>query len=320
MKNPIIPTILGFIAVIFWSTSIAFSRRVTLHMGTLNTAFFNLLCSGILLLILQRIIYKKEFFPKLTRLPFAYFYKAGIFMVINLAVFYGAVGEAASNEAVIVVGIINYLWPGLIFLFSVPLLKQRASYSRLILGIIIAFTGTAVALIEGNRISMSNLQTSLKGNVFAYLLALAAAVSWGLYSNMARKFKMNDDSISVPVVFIVSGFFMLVLQLIKGEMPRFALSGWEYMEFANLVIFPTALAFLFWQKAMSEGNKNLVTAFSYMIPLVSTLVSGLYLDVRIGPGFWAAALMVLSGAVLCRLSIIEKPSMTSPPSKCKESL
>lgn len=305
MKNPLIPTILGFTALVFWSTNVAFSRRVTEHMGTLNTAFFNLLLSGLLLLIIQRFIYKKEFFPKLTRLPFAYFYKVGIFMVINITVFYGAVGEAASHEAVIVVGIINYLWPGLIFLFSVPLLKQRAAYGRLLPGIVIAFTGTAVALMEGNRISASDLQATIKGNVFPYLLALVAAVSWGLYSNLVRKFKMNDDNVSVPLVFIISAVFILVLQLLRGETPRLALSGWEYAEFAYLVIFPNAFAYLFWQKAMSQGNKNLVTAFSYMIPLVSTLVSGFYLDVRIGAGFWAAALMVLSGAVLCRLSINE---------------
>lgn len=303
MKHSIFSTVLGFLAIAFWSTYIAFSRSVTEKMGTLNTAFFNLLFSGLLLLAIQWVIYRKEFIPKIKRLPFEYFYKVGIFMVLNLVVFYGAVGEAASREAVIVVGIINYLWPGLIFLFSVPLLKRRAAYGWLVPGILIAFAGTALALLEGNRVSVSDLQVSLRGNVFPYLLALAAAVSWGFYSNLARKFKSVEDVISVPLIIIVSAGFILVLQWVKGEAPQLSLSGWEYMEFGYLVIFPTALAYLFWQKAMSEGNKDLVAAFSYMVPLLSTLVSGIYLDVRIGPGFLVAVLMVLLGAVLSRKSI-----------------
>ena len=303
MKHSIISTVLGFSALVFWSTSIAFSRSVTEKIGTLNTAFFNLLFSGLLLFVVQWVIYRKEFIPKIKRLPFEYFYKVGIFLVLYMVAFYGAVGEAASREAVIVVGIVNYLWPGLIFLFSVPLLKQRTAYGWLVPGILIAFMGTAMALLEGNRVSVSDLQASLGGNIFPYLLALTAAVSWGLYSNLARKFKMAEDIISVPLLFIISSGFILVLQLIRGEAPRLNLSGWEYMEFGYLVIFPTALAYLFWQKAMSGGNKDLVAAFSYMVPLVSTVVSGLYLDIRIGPGFWAAALMVLLGAVWCRKSI-----------------
>jgi len=303
MNRSFYSTVLGFLALVFWSTSIAFSRGVTEKIGTLNTAFFNLLFSGVLLFAVQWLIYRKKFIPGIKRLPFDYFYKVGIFMAVYMAVFYGAVGEAVSREAVIVVGIINYLWPGLIFLFSVPLLKQRASYRWLVPGILIAFMGTVMALLEGNRVSVSDLQATLRGNMFPYLLALAAAVSWGLYSNLARRFKMAGDVISVPLIFIISSAFILVLQLIRGEFPRVSLSGWEYMEFGYLVIFPTALAYLFWQKAMSEGNKDLVAAFSYMVPLVSTLVSGIYLDVRIGPGFWAAALMVLFGAVLCRKSI-----------------
>jgi drug/metabolite transporter (DMT)-like permease len=67
-------------------------------------------------------------------------------------------------------------------------------------------------------------------------------------------------------------------------------TGWQYLEFAYFVIFPMALAYLFWFKAMRDGKKEMVTAFSYLVPFVSTLISGLYLKVKIGPSFCAAAL------------------------------
>lgn len=303
MKGLNVPTALGILALVFWSTSIAFSRSVTEHMGTLNTAFFNLLYSGLLLLCIQWIIYKKEFFLKIRRLPLSYLFKAGSFMVIYMVSFYLAVGEASSREAVIVVGIINYLWPGLTFLFSIPLLKYKARYTLLITGILVAFSGTTIALMQGDRLSLADIQSTLKGNLMPYLLAFLAAVSWGLYSNLTRKFKVKEDILSVPLLLVLSGLVILILQLFKGDVPELVLFGWEYLEFTYLVIFPTALAYLFWYRAMREGNKNLVTAVSYLVPLASTLVSGLYLKVKIGFGFWAAALMVLIGAVLCRVSI-----------------
>jgi drug/metabolite transporter (DMT)-like permease len=296
-------TILGILALVFWSTSVAFSRSVTEHMGTLNTAFFNLLFSGVLLLGIQGLIYKKEFFLKLKRLPLAYFYRVGIFMVLYMVVFYAAVGGAASREAVIVVGIINYLWPGLTFLFSVPLLKHKARYGLLIIGIVIAFAGTATAVLEGNRLSATDIRLTVKDNLLPYSFALLAAVSWGLYSNLARKFKTDEDIISVPLIFIISSGVVLALMLFQGKAPELSLTGWEYPEFAYLVTFPTALAYLSWNRAMRDGNKILVTAISYLVPLASTLISGLYLHVNIGPGFWAAAFMVLLGAVVCKKAV-----------------
>jgi drug/metabolite transporter (DMT)-like permease len=303
MKRSIVPTILGLLALLFWSTSVAFSRSITEHMGTLNTAFFNLLFSGLLLLVMQFIIFKRELFLKIQRLPRSYLYKAGSFMVIYMVLFYLAIGEAASREAVIVVGIINYLWPGLTFLFSVPLLEHKAGYTLLVTGILTAFLGTAVALLQGNRLSLPDLQATLKDNLIPYLLAFLAAVSWGIYSNLTRKFKVDNDIVSVPLLFVISGIVVLIVQSVKGEVPQLDLSGWEYLEFAYLVVFPTALAYWFWYMAMREGNKNLVTAVSYFVPLASTLVSGLYLNVGIGIEFWAAAVLVLLGAVMCRAAL-----------------
>ncbi|MCP4147095.1 MAG: EamA family transporter [bacterium] len=306
MNKTLFPTTLGLLAIIFWSTSVAFSRTIAEHMGTLNTAFFNLLFSGLLLLLLQWLISKKnkkKFLPTLTGLPFSYILKVGIFMALYMVVFYMAIGEATSREAVVVAGIINYLWPGLTFLFSVPILKLKAKKNLLYTGVLIAFTGTAVALFEGNRLSIQDISASLNDNLWPYLFAFAAALLWGLYSNMVRKFKVENDSTAVPLMFLLASLLILTLQLLNGEFPKLSLSGWQYLEFTYLVVFPTALAYLFWNSAMRDGNKNLVVAISYLIPLASTAINGLYLNIKISPGFWTAASMVLLGAVLCRMSI-----------------
>lgn len=269
-----------------------------------------MLCSGIFLFLLQLSIYKKELFRKIAKLPFAYFYKVGTFLVIYMVLFYIAIGEASSREAVIVVGIINYLWPGLAFFFSVPVLKNRAKLSLLIPGILVAFTGTTTAILIGHQLSLTDIESAFHGNLAPYIFAFIAAVSWGIYSNITRKFKVKEDAAALPILLLLSAFVILILLALKGKVPQLDLSGSQYWEFIYVVIFPTAMAYLFWDNAMKWGNKNLVVAFSYSTPLVSTLISGYYLNVSINIGFGIAALLVIIGAILCSWSIYEKKGCT----------
>lgn len=296
-------TLSGVIAILLWSTTIAFSRSIAEKIGTFNTAFFTMLCSGAFLLLVQLLIYKKGLFRKIAELPFSYLYKVGSFLVAYMVLFYIAVGEATSREAVIVVGIINYLWPGLAFLFSVPILKNRANFNLLIFGILVAFGGTTAAILKGYQLSFTDIKIAVYGNVVPYFLALIAAISWGIYSNMTRKIQVKEDVVALPILFLISSSVILIFQLLKGEIPQINLSGSQYWEFAYVVIFPTALSYLFWDKAMKKGNKNFVLSVSYLIPLASTLISGYYLSVPIDIGFGIAAILVIMGAIMCKWSI-----------------
>ncbi len=304
-----IPTLLGLFAIFFWSTNIAFSRSVTEKTGALNAGFFIMLGGGIFLLILLLLIYRKAFFQKVAGLPLSYYYKVGIYLVAYMVLFYIAVGEAASREAVITVGIINYLWPGLVFLFSVPILKNKARYGLLFLGILAGFGGTTAAVLSGAQLSVAELTLAFRGNVFPYLCAFIAALLWGFYSNITKKFQVKEDIVVLPLLFLLSAMVILLIQLLKGETPHLELAGSQYWEFAYIVIFPVSLAYLSWESAMKRGKKELIAAMSYAIPVVSTLISGYYLGVPIGFGFGLAALLVVIGALLCKWSIISAENL-----------
>jgi drug/metabolite transporter (DMT)-like permease len=309
MKSTKLPTLLGIGAIIFWSTSIAFTRSVAEKMGTLNMAFFNLVFSSTFLLLVQWFRYKKDFFSKIAGLSFAYLAKVGSFVVVYMILFYLAIGEASTRSTVIVIGIINYLWPGFIFLLSVPILKNKARYGILISGVVVAFAGTTLALLEGHRISLAELASAFKGDIKPLVFAFVAAVSWAVYSNITRKFQGEADRLAMPVFLLAAGLVALCIQLVKGEVPALRLTGLQLLELAYLAIFPTGLAYLFWDRAMKQGNKDLVVASSYIIPLASTFISGYYLRVPIGLGFGLAAVLVIVGAVLCRWSLINVSSL-----------
>jgi drug/metabolite transporter (DMT)-like permease len=49
-----------------------------------------------------------------------------------------------------------------------------------------------------------------------------------------------------------------------------------------------------------------VAALSYFIPILSTLISVLYLGIATGPRVWIGCALVAAGSVICKYSVIER--------------
>ena len=307
-------TLKGFLAIIFWSTTIAFSRNIIKVMGILNSAFFLFFISGSLLMILEFIKYKNKFITIIRTIPAKYFYKVGIFFVSYMVLFYFALGSAGSKEAVLVVGLLNYLWPAFCFIFSIIILKNKSRKLLLTIGILFSFGGTILTLTGTNTFDYILLKKSTGQNILPYLLAFLAAVSWGAYSNLTRKYQFENDTIVLPLLFIISSVFIFIIILLnrdfRGLNLIFNLSSPQYFKFLYLILFPTTISYFLWDRAMKKGDKNLVISFSYLIPLLSTLTTGFVLDIKISLNMGLAAILIIGGAFFCKKGIIEETSPT----------
>jgi drug/metabolite transporter (DMT)-like permease len=65
----------------------------------------------------------------------------------------------------------------------------------------------------------------------------------------------------------------------------------------------TALAYVFWDIAMRDGDVVLVASCSYLTPFFSTVVSCVYLSVWPGPSLWVGCLLIIVGSFLSWRSI-----------------
>jgi len=293
-------TLLGILAILLWSSTTALARSLTEQLGTTTTAAAVFLLSGAIgctHLVLSRKL------GRLRRLPRAYLLGSGGLFVLYMVCLYLAIGLAATRVQVIGVGIINYLWPGLTLVFSVPLLGKRAR-AWLLPGALMAFAGGALAMAQGGSFSWSAFADGLMAGSVPYLLALVAALCWALYSNLSRRWGGKAEGTAVPVFLLASGLVWLALRCLFAEAPQWTLrSAAELLYMATL---PTLAAYTFWEAAMRRGNMVLVAALSYFIPLVSTAISCVYLGVRPGANLWTACLLVVAGAVVCKLSLRER--------------
>ncbi len=65
----------------------------------------------------------------------------------------------------------------------------------------------------------------------------------------------------------------------------------------------TALAYVFWDIAMRDGDVVLVASCSYLTPFFSTVVSCVYLNVWPGLNLWVGCLLIIVGPFLSWRSI-----------------
>jgi len=294
-------TIFGILAILFWGTTIAFSRSLTEQLGPLTTASWIYLLSGIWGCIY--LISKPGGIKKTFQLPILYLIGCGALFVIYTASLYLAVGFAFNREQVIEVSIINYLWPGLTLVFSLPILHKKGKIT-LIPGVILAFGGFYLATVNSGMFSWEVFKGNFQVSYFPYLLAFMAAICWGFYSNFARRWAGHTEGGAVPIFLLVTG---LILTTIRFMFPEE--SYWTprvVVELLYMSIFPTFLAYFFWDRAMRKGKIILVASLSYFTPLLSIIISSLYLQVAIKANLWIACGLVIVGAVICKFSIIDK--------------
>jgi drug/metabolite transporter (DMT)-like permease len=158
-------------------------------------------------------------------------------------------------------GLLNYLWPLLIVLFSSLLPGERLAPHHVI-GALLGLAGTAL-LFAGNSGS-----GFAPGQVPGLIAALVAAFVWAAYSVMSRKLK------SVPTD-AVAGFCLATALLAMAVHGMVETTVWpetstQWLAIVALGVGPVGAAFYAWDVGMKRGDIRVLGAASYATPLLST--------------------------------------------------
>lgn len=300
-------TLAGIFSVLIWSTTIAFSKSVMQAEGNYNAMFMIYFFSGFVILGMLLLWQKKELLTKWKNLSFEFYLKIGIFLLLNNVLLYIAIGLASDENELLIVAIINYLWPIITYIIKVPMFRLKPRLFLFIVSIIISVAGVLMALSQTYSLQQFILLLQSAGtNFWAYLLTLLTAISWGIYSNLTKKYHTDDDMAALPVIFVVSGLLFFFYQLLNGQ---FSATGFSSLltnyELLYMIVGPTSMGYLFWYIAMKKGNKNLVVSLSFLIPVLSILFISLKFSKHIGIFFWIAACFLIIGAYLSYKAVPE---------------
>ncbi len=293
-------TLAGFAAILLWSTTVPLARGLAEHVGPVSGAAAVYGVSGCLAFfsLLRR---------RTGRLPVKYVAGCGALFVAYAVLLYLAIGRAVDRQQVLEIGLINYLWPALTLVLSTSLLGRRARWF-LWPATGLALAGVVLALTHTTGISWPSFARNLAGNPAAYLMALAAAACWALYSNLTQRWAGGRESGAVDVFLLLTAVTFGMLMSLADEDARWSGLAAGEAFFLGLATFG---GYRLWDRAMRRGNATLVAAGSYLTPLFSTLASCAYLGVTPGPRLWVGCAVLIAGSVLSWRALATQPPTLS---------
>jgi drug/metabolite transporter (DMT)-like permease len=209
------------------------------------------------------------------------------------ALYFTALRNAPPVEA----GLIAYLWPLLIVVFSALLPGERLRWFH-VAGALLGFAGTAAIVGRGGGLAFDPAYAR------GYAAAFGCALTWSAYSILSRRFR------AVPTG-VVAGFCAATAVLSAGAHVLLEETVWprgaaQWGAVLALGLMPVGAAFYVWDIGMKRGDIQLLGAASYIAPLLSTAI-------LILAGFGAftahvavAALLISGGAALASLELLRR--------------
>jgi len=201
------------------------------------------------------------------------------------ALYFSALRLAPPAEA----GLINYLWPLLIVLFSARLPGSGGLRAGHIAGAALGLAGVAALFVGRGNLDFA------AGALPGYAASLAAAFVWAGYSVLsARVGEVPTDA--------VAGFCLVTAALSLACHLAFETTIWpadatQWGAVLLLGIGPVGAAFYLWDIGCKRGDVRLLGVTAYAAPVLSTLILVATGYASPGPALALACLLIVAGAL-----------------------
>lgn len=158
---------------------------------------------------------------------------------------------------------LNYTWPLMIVLFSIPFLNQKLSIKGF-LAIVLSFAGVLVIAMKGNLLDFK------LSNPTGDMLALSSSLVWASFWMLNLRSKL-DESVKLFLSFGFGSVFSFVACLMFStvEIPDFsAFTSLVYVGLAEM-----GITFFLWLNALNySGRTDKVSQMIFLSPVFSLIL------------------------------------------------
>ncbi|HYW63524.1 MAG TPA: EamA family transporter [Bradyrhizobium sp.] len=280
-------TLIGLTAILMWSLlavlTVATGRIPAFQLAAMTFAI------GALAASLRWTVRPQGFFA-LRQPPLVWIVGVGGLFGYH-ALYFLALRLAPPAEA----GLLNYLWPLLIVLFS-SLLPGERLHAHHIIGALLGLAGTVLLFAGNNAVHFAREQ------IAGLAAAFVAAFVWAAYSVMSRKLK------SVPTD-AVAGFCLATAVLATAVHLVIETTVWpetvaQWLAIVALGFGPVGAAFYAWDVGMKRGDIRVLGAASYATPLLSTAFLIMAGYATPGAAIAIAAVLIAGGGLIAAKDMI----------------
>lgn len=263
------PFLLLTLTALFWAGNFVIGRAIKSSIPAVSLAFWRWALAFIMLLPFS-VSHVRNQWP-LLRQNWCLLAVYGILGVscFNTFVYIGLHSTTATNAL-----LINSVIPILIVLLSRILAGTPVS-PRQAFGIAVSLTGVLAIICRGNPDIILSLRIN-KGDAWILL----AVVSWALYTFLLRRRPADLHPLSFLASIVAIGLiplsFLYLMELRQGS--HFILNAANISSLLYVALFPSVLAFIFWNQSVREVGPNKAGLFLYLMPVFGAMLSAVFLD------------------------------------------
>ena len=228
--------------------------------------------------------FKREDFSKIMFLSF-------LAIPVNQFLFLTAIKYTTASNAALLYG----TTPAVVLVLSTFMRLEKAGWKK-ISGVAIAFTGIVIVVFE-KGINFKSEYTV--GN----LLLVVAVLAWALYTVKGKPMILKYGAFKTSAATMIFGTIMYIpvgiynaLSFDYGSMTVQHWGGLIYLAFGTSIF-----AYLLWYYALSRIETTKVAVFANVQPVLTTILSVLFLGQVITPAFIIGGSIALTGVVIAQL-------------------
>jgi drug/metabolite transporter (DMT)-like permease len=183
--------------------------------------------------------------------------------------------------------------PLAIALWTLILFRERLTLRQLI-GIAVSLFGVVVIVCRGDLAQITHL-TFNPGD----LLLLTALVCYGLYSALLRRAPPIHPWSLLTVVFVWGALLLTPVVIVEywaGARPHFTPSSVAVLGY--VAVFPSIIAYLFFNRGVALIGANRAGPFLHLIPLFGAAIAILFLGEQALPFHGVGFALILAGVVI----------------------
>lgn len=282
-------TMVGFLALVFWSMMFGFVRLTSQGFGVLlGGALIYTLGATSLFVVLRP--------SKLHAFPKKYILISGGLFVFYEAAISASIGLAASSTQTVELSMVNYLWPSLTVLFTSSAASGARGFLRAVPGAVVAAVGVMLAVGGDAGLDVGVVVADITSNPLPFALTFAAAIAWATYSAVTPRITNGRDATPYFMVGVAAVFWVM-----------FATSGAPALESVPSIGSILALlgatasiaaGYACWNHGLLFGNVSRMALASYAAPFLSAVASSIILGLALPGLFWTGVAFVVAGSLL----------------------
>lgn len=277
--------IFALIAIVLWGTVAAVAKLSLTIINGVQFSFYFTLFAAITIFIISLVTRTHKNIPSTVQGHWLSIILMGGLGLGCYQLFYMI---AMKHAPAAQINVLNYLWPILIFVFAVVLLKEKFSW-KILASFALGLLGVYIVITEGKFIALNMTYLG------SYALALAGAACWALFSVYNRKKKLEPIS---SLFLYNSSFLILLLILMFATKSSFTIPLGDLLGAAYIGIIPTGMGYILWVKAMQEGDPAFIGNLGHLAPFLSLFFIFLILKEKILVSEIVGLVVIVLGIVL----------------------